>query len=131
MFNIGFWEIVVIGVIALLVLGPDQLPSLARMVGKFTGELKRATDDFKSEFASTTKETRQVVDELKTSVQNSINESVQPLQEALRHHEYHDDGGLPVPNPHAVATGDQPEKVLIDEETQKIDIASPKKVDPS
>ncbi|NOY62665.1 MAG: twin-arginine translocase subunit TatB, partial [Gammaproteobacteria bacterium] len=35
MFDIGFWEITVIAVIALLVVGPDEFPQLVRSVGQF------------------------------------------------------------------------------------------------
>jgi Tat protein translocase TatB subunit len=45
MFNIGFSELVVIGVIALIFIGPKQLPEIARTVGKFINELKRASDE--------------------------------------------------------------------------------------
>ncbi len=49
MLGLGFWEIVLIAVIALLVVGPDQLPTLARNLARFINELKRSTDDFKRE----------------------------------------------------------------------------------
>ena len=41
MFDIGFWEIAVIGVIALIVIAPDKLPSVARNVGAWVGKGKR------------------------------------------------------------------------------------------
>ena len=33
MFDIGFWELVVIGVVALVVIGPERLPKVARIAG--------------------------------------------------------------------------------------------------
>ncbi len=45
MFNIGFTELIILGVIALLVIGPEQLPDLARRLGKILNELKRAKDE--------------------------------------------------------------------------------------
>lgn len=50
MFNIGFSELVVIGVIALIFIGPKQLPEIARTVGKFINELKRASDEAMGSF---------------------------------------------------------------------------------
>jgi sec-independent protein translocase protein TatB len=48
MFEIGGSEILVILVIALLVLGPQNLPKVAKMIGKITSQLRRVTDEFKS-----------------------------------------------------------------------------------
>jgi sec-independent protein translocase protein TatB len=40
MFDIGFWELALIGVLALLVLGPKRLPEAARTAGKWVGRLR-------------------------------------------------------------------------------------------
>ncbi len=45
MFNIGFTELIILGVIGLLVLGPEQLPEVARKMAKIFNELKRAKDE--------------------------------------------------------------------------------------
>lgn len=45
MFNLGAGEIAVIMIVALLLLGPDKLPELARGIGKFVREFRRQTDD--------------------------------------------------------------------------------------
>jgi sec-independent protein translocase protein TatB len=37
----GFWEIVTLAVIALLIFGPDKLPGMARTVGKTIGQVRR------------------------------------------------------------------------------------------
>jgi TatA/E family protein of Tat protein translocase len=48
MFDIGFQEMLVIGVLALLVFGPGKLPELGRMIGKALREFRRASDEFRS-----------------------------------------------------------------------------------
>jgi Tat protein translocase TatB subunit len=50
MFGIGIWECFLIGVVGLIVFGPDKLPEIARTVGKLTGELKKGTDAMRKEF---------------------------------------------------------------------------------
>lgn len=47
MFGIGMPELVIIMVIALVVMGPQKLPELARSLGKGLAEFKRASNDFK------------------------------------------------------------------------------------
>ncbi len=41
MFDMGFTEMMLIGIVALIVIGPERLPSVARTVGKYFGRLKR------------------------------------------------------------------------------------------
>lgn len=49
MFGIGTWELVVIVILALLIVGPDKLPSLARSVGRTLTKLRQAADEVKRE----------------------------------------------------------------------------------
>ncbi|MDQ1331732.1 MAG: sec-independent protein translocase protein TatB [Thermodesulfobacteriota bacterium] len=47
MLGIGMPELIVIAVIALIVIGPEKLPGLAKTLGRMFGELKKATSEFK------------------------------------------------------------------------------------
>src|SRR6266849_4474976 len=50
MFGLSMTEVVIILGLALLLLGPDQLPSIAKTLGKGMREIRKATDDLKSTF---------------------------------------------------------------------------------
>ncbi len=50
MFGLGFGEIVIILVLALVLLGPQKLPEVAKQLGKGFRDFKRATDDLKGQF---------------------------------------------------------------------------------
>ena len=50
MFGIGMTEIIVILAIALLVIGPEKLPELARTLGKGLAEFKKTAEDFRNSF---------------------------------------------------------------------------------
>ena len=52
MLGVGGSEIVVIGLIFLIIFGPSSLPKMARDVGRFVSEARRAVDDFKEEITS-------------------------------------------------------------------------------
>ena len=49
MFNIAFPEFLIIGIVALVVIGPDKLPKVARGAGLLMGKMQRFTSDLKTE----------------------------------------------------------------------------------
>ncbi|MDR2878279.1 MAG: Sec-independent protein translocase protein TatB [Chromatiales bacterium] len=70
MFEIGFWEMVLVGVVALVVVGPKDLPILIRTVGKWVGRARSLAGEFKNEFdreVARTEELKKLV-ERETSV---------------------------------------------------------------
>ena len=50
MFGIGFWELVLIVLFILLVMGPDKIGPIARAVGRAMREMRRGVDEFKDTF---------------------------------------------------------------------------------
>ena len=55
MFGIGFPELLLIAVIALVVIGPKRLPDLARALGRGFAEFRRATEELKQSFEEETR----------------------------------------------------------------------------
>lgn len=50
MFDVGFWELAVIFVVGLLVLGPERLPGVARQLGQWTGNARRMARALTTQF---------------------------------------------------------------------------------
>ena len=83
MFDIGFTELLVIGVIALLVLGPERLPGAVRSGSKKLSQLKSAFNSLKEELAKEVniEELRQ--DAHNSSIMKQLEESSQELKDDL------------------------------------------------
>jgi len=84
MFDIGFLEMIVIGVLALLVLGPERLPKAARTAGKWFGKAKRMVSQFSSEI-----DKQLEIDELKAQLkeqgeQLDFNEDIQSIKKTAK-----------------------------------------------
>jgi len=77
MFDVGFSEIVVIGVIALVVFGPEDLPRVARTAGHVLGKLRRYVADAKEEINR-----EMELADLKR-VQAEMQDSLQSIQSAV------------------------------------------------
>jgi Sec-independent protein translocase protein TatA len=56
MFGIGAQEAVVIGLLFLVIFGPNKLPGMARDFGRFVSGARRQLDEFKSEITATEEE---------------------------------------------------------------------------
>jgi len=52
MFDVGFWEILIILVLALVIIGPERLPGAARKAGFFVGKARRYIEGVRSEVES-------------------------------------------------------------------------------
>ena len=78
MFDIGFSELVVIGIVALLVIGPERLPKVARTVGHLLGRAQRYVSDVKADINR-----EMQLDELR-KLQAQVNESARSLENSMR-----------------------------------------------
>lgn len=62
MFDIGWSEILLIAVVAIIVVGPKDLPRMLRTLGKTLGQLRRTANDFRRQFDDALKEAEQQAD---------------------------------------------------------------------
>ncbi|UFZ05911.1 Sec-independent protein translocase protein TatB [Bradyrhizobium ontarionense] len=56
MFDIGWSELLVIGVVALIAIGPKELPGVLRMVGQWMGKARRMASEFQGQFQEAMRE---------------------------------------------------------------------------
>ena len=66
MFDIGWGELVVIGVVALIAIGPKELPGVLRTTGQWMGKIRRMASDFQDQFKEALREAE--LDDLKKKV---------------------------------------------------------------
>jgi len=71
MFDFGFWEIAIIGVITLIVVGPERLPALARKAGLFAGKLNKFLSKVKKDINKELK-TEEIKEQLSIDDEKSI-----------------------------------------------------------
>jgi sec-independent protein translocase protein TatB len=78
MFDIGFSELMVIGVVALIVIGPEKLPGMARTVGVLAGRLQRYVSDVKADI------NREIELEELRKMRDSMQEAAADMQSSVQ-----------------------------------------------
>jgi sec-independent protein translocase protein TatB len=78
MFDISWGELLLIGVVALVFIGPKELPTVLRTVGQWMGKLRRMASEFQSQFHEAMREAemsdlKKQVDEMTTQAQGYAN----------------------------------------------------------
>ncbi|WP_240320282.1 Sec-independent protein translocase protein TatB, partial [Achromobacter insuavis] len=89
MFDVSLTELMVIGVVALIVIGPERLPKVARTVGHLLGRAQRYVNDVKSDIQREIEldELRKFKSEMETAAQDvhqSLNDTHNALQEPVQ-----------------------------------------------
>jgi sec-independent protein translocase protein TatB len=74
MFDFGFTELILIGVVALIVIGPERLPKVARTAGHLYGRMQRYVSSVKSDISHEIQldEMRRVGQDFKASVESAV-----------------------------------------------------------
>jgi sec-independent protein translocase protein TatB len=88
MFDIGFSELMVIGLVALIVIGPERLPRVARTIGHLAGRLQRYVADVKADINREVEleELRKMKDSVQqtaTSIENSVQAELHKTESEL------------------------------------------------
>ena len=92
MFDIAFSELLIIGVVALIVIGPEKLPRMARTVGHLAGRLQRYVSDVKAdinreieldELRKMRDSMQQAASEMQSSVQSELNQTETELNKTV------------------------------------------------
>lgn len=70
MFDVGFWELAIVAMVALIILGPERLPRAARTAGMWVGRARRMLSDVKADIdreirSSELQDLRKIGDEVK------------------------------------------------------------------
>lgn len=76
MFDIGWSELVLIGVVALIVIGPKELPAVLRAIGQWTAKIRRMAAEFQGQFQDALREAE--LADLKKQV-DEINDSARSI----------------------------------------------------
>ncbi len=92
MFDIGFWELGLIAVVALLVIGPERLPGVARTAGQWIGSAKRFVSSVQADINTEVSK----VDELKRLLEEQNN--IQSMHEILEQTPHKAGDRKPVPS---------------------------------
>src|SRR5689334_7943378 len=77
MFDIGFSELLVIAVVALIVVGPERLPKVARTLGHLFGRMQRYVNDVKADISR-----EMELDELR-KLQASVQDAAQAIEQTM------------------------------------------------
>lgn len=77
MFDIGFSELMVIAVVALIVIGPERLPRVARAAGHLFGRMQRYVNDVKSDISR-----EMALDDLR-KLQASMQDAAQSIEQSV------------------------------------------------
>lgn len=85
MFDISFTELLVIGVIALVVIGPERLPKVARTVGHLLGRAQRYVSDIKSDINREVEldELKKMKEEMENAARD-VTQSMQDTENSIR-----------------------------------------------
>ncbi|ADJ23075.1 twin-arginine translocation protein, TatB subunit [Hyphomicrobium denitrificans ATCC 51888] len=89
MFDISWSELLILGVVTLVFVGPKELPTLMRTLGKYAGVIRRHANEFKSQFDAAMREAdleamRDEVQKMQTSINNEVMRATEHVDDASK-----------------------------------------------
>jgi sec-independent protein translocase protein TatB len=139
MFDITSSKLLILGIVALLVIGPKDLPALLRTIGKYMGIIKRQAAEFRAQFDEAMRESElqqlkkdvesmgqeaeatmraaeqsvhSEIADASRSVDTALNPDTAPAAQIAADPMAHDANGLPLPDGTQGGTGDKPAAAL-------------------
>ena len=112
MFDLGFSEMLVIGLVALVVIGPERLPKVARTIGTMLGRMQRYVNDVKAEVEremrlEELKKLQASVEEQARSIEHGVKTELNEAEQSMR--KIADEAALEPPAPAAIPPSDSTE----------------------
>lgn len=101
MFDIGWSELLLVGVLALVFVGPKDLPRVMRTAGKYVGKMRAMAREFQQSFEDLARESE--LEELRKQVAELRNQSMAPLADLRQSVEAAGEAHKPLPDAEAPA----------------------------
>ena len=84
MFDIGWLELLLLGVLAIIVVGPKDLPRMMRTIGQYTAKIRAAAREFQRSFDEMARESE--LDELRRQIADvKANNPISQVKDAMKH----------------------------------------------
>ncbi|MCL4471028.1 MAG: Sec-independent protein translocase protein TatB [Sulfuricella sp.] len=111
MFDVNFSELLLIGIVALVVIGPERLPKVARTMGLLFGRVQRYTAEIKADINNQLKldELRKIEAEMRAKAQSAEHVIIEETQHAQQELKAAAEMAVPSPGAEAENTAAQPE----------------------
>src|SRR5215470_1544264 len=113
MFDIGWGELVVIGIVALIAIGPKELPTVLRTLGQYMAKIRRMSAEFQGQFQEALREAelselKQQAESIKSTVTDfakidPLNDTPKPVEPGAESNAAASAEALPSPEGEAVA----------------------------
>jgi sec-independent protein translocase protein TatB len=119
MFELDWGKLVIIGIVALIAIGPKELPTVLRTLGQWMGKVKRMANEFQGQFQEALREAemgdlKKQAEDLKSTVTDFAN--IDPMADAQKATDRAAEGAgepaVPSPEPVAPATPAEPAQAL-------------------
>lgn len=132
MFDIGFWELALLGVIGLIVLGPERLPVVARTLGRWVGKARQYVDTLTTELENEVdagglrddvRRAREKIESETREFRSSAERAMEPLMEPIEGEAR--DKAHPADDDDQVEPEEQPEQSTQDAAETPADDATP------